>query len=196
MAAVHRLRSQTGPSGLLVAIFACIGSCSSPGPTVEPTGPQDRGCSDWPSRAGETFVSVDGASRFEVEPFWLVAGDDTLVSWEAYGCDDVTRVAYARRTSTGFETPRYLSSPGGQMASNATFARDAAGALYAAWASWTPGPDCQQPHVGVTDIRIQLARQPAGASDFASPVELSEPVADQLYDKPWMTILADVAMNP
>jgi hypothetical protein len=77
------------------------------------------------------------------------------------------------------------------MASNATFARAGAGTLYAAWASWTPGPDAVQPHVGVTDIRIQVARRPPGAATFEPPIEISETVPDQLYDKPWMLVTPD-----
>jgi hypothetical protein len=74
------------------------------------------------------------------------------------------------------------------MASNVTLARNGAGALFAAWASWTPGPDPAQPQAQVSDIHIQFARWPAGASEFEAPVELSDPIADALYDKPWMIV--------
>ena len=77
------------------------------------------------------------------------------------------------------------------MASNVTLARDGAGALFAAWASWTPGPDPAQPHVQASDIHIQFTRWPAGASGFEASVELSDPIADSLYDKPWMIVTAD-----
>lgn len=177
---------------LLATLAWAIGCGSSTGGPTD--SPEDRGCSDGPSVAGELLVSLDGASSFEVESFLLTDDDEVVAVWEAYGCDDVTRVGYARRTPTGFEHPRYLSSPGGQMASNVTFARAGDGTLYAAWASWTPGPDRAQPHVGVTDIRIQLARRPAGATGFDAPVEISEPIAAQLYDKPWLSVTPDGAI--
>jgi hypothetical protein len=157
--------------------------------------PDARGCGDWPSRPGEMFVSLDGASKFEAEPFFQARPGDIAIAWEACGCDGITRVGYTRRgQAAGFDKPRYLESPNGQMASNVTLARDGAGALFAAWASWTPGPDPAQPHVGVSDIHIQFARWPAGASGFETPVELSEPIADSLYDKPWMIVTADDAI--
>ena len=77
------------------------------------------------------------------------------------------------------------------MASNITLARDGSGSLFVAWASWTPGPDPAQPHVQASDIAIQLARWPAGASGFEAPVELSEAITASLYDKPWMIVTAD-----
>jgi hypothetical protein len=136
-------------------------------------------------------VSLDSASQFEVEPFFVERAGDIAIAWEACGCDGVTRVGYTRRGPAGFAKPRYLESPNGQMASNVTLARDGAGTLFAAWASWTPGPDPAQPQVQVSDIHIQFARWPSGASGFGSPVELSEPIADSLYDKPWMSLTAD-----
>ncbi len=136
-------------------------------------------------------MSLDGASQFEVEPFFVERANDTAIAWEAYGCDGVTRVGYTRKGPTGFAKPRYLDSPNGQMASNVTLARDGAGTLFAAWASWTPGPNPAQPQVGVRDIHIQFARWSAGANGFEPPVELSEPITDSLYDKPWMILTSD-----
>ena len=157
--------------------------------------PDARGCGDWPSRPGEMFVSLDGASKFEAEPFFVARPGDVAIAWEAYGCDGLTRVGYTRRDqAAGFDKPRYLESPNGQMASNVTLARDGAGSLFAAWASWTPGPDPAQPQVQVSNIRIQFARWPAGAGGFEEPIELSEPITDSLYDKPWMIVTADDAI--
>jgi hypothetical protein len=167
------------------------GACRSSAQPQEPV-PDARGCSDWPKRPGKTFVSLDGASKFEVEPFFVARQGDLAIAWEACGCDDLTRIGYVRRgLAAGFDKPRYLASPNGQMASNVTIAQDGAGSLYATWASWTPGPDPAQPHVQVSDIHIQFARWPAGAVGFESPVELSEPIVDSLYDKPWMIITSD-----
>ncbi len=141
------------------------------------------------------FVSLDGASQFEVEPFLLARQSDLAIAWEAYGCDDRTRVGYTRRGPVaGFDKPRYLESPNGQMASNVTLARDGAGSLFAAWASWTPGPDPAQPHLQARDLHVQFARWPAGGSGFEAPVELSEPITDSLYDKPWMIVTPDDAI--
>jgi len=126
---------------------------------------------------------------FEVESFLATKSGDLAIAWEAYGCDDITRVGYVRRGPSGeMGKPGYLSSPNGQMASNVTVAFDDAGSLFAAWASWTPGPDRAQPHVGVSDIHIQFARWPAGAGGFEPPSTLDEPIANALYDKPWMTV--------
>ena len=114
------------------------------------------------------------------------------MAWEACGCDGVTRIGYRRRGSvSGLDKIRYLASPNGQMASNVTLARNGAGALFAAWASWTPGPTPAQPHLQASDIHIQFSRWPAGANGFEAPVELSDPITDALYDKPWMIVTAD-----
>jgi len=138
------------------------------------------------------FVSLDGASQFEVEPFFVAGQGDLAMAWEACGCDGVTRIGYRRRGSvSGLDKIRYLASPNGQMASNVTLARNGAGALFAAWASWTPGPNPAQPHLQASDIHIQFSRWPAGASGFEAPVELSDPITDALYDKPWMIVTAD-----
>ncbi len=175
------------PLWVLPLITWACGSAQSREPA-----PDARGCSDWPSRPGETFVSLDGASKFEVEPFFVARPGDVAIAWEAYGCDGLTRVGYTRRgQAAGFDKPHYLESPNGQMASNVTLARDGEGSLFAAWASWTPGPDPAQPQVQVSNIRIQFARWPAAASGFQEPVELSEPITDSLYDKPWMIVTAD-----
>ena len=177
--------------GALFALSHVAWACS-PSPPARPSTPEAPGCSDWPSRSGELFVSLDGASKFEVEPFFVARQGDLAIAWEACGCDDLTRVGYIRRDATGgFDKPRYLASPNGQMASNVTLARDGAGSLFATWASWTPGPDPTQPHVRVSDIHIQFARWPASAEEFEAPVELSEPITDSLYDKPWMVLTAD-----
>lgn len=120
---------------------------------------------------------------------------DLAIAWEAYGCDDVTRVGYTRRRGgTGFDRIRYLASPNGQMASNVTLALDRAGTLFAAWASWTPGPDRTQPHVEVSDIHIQFARSASGQGDFLPPMGLDEPIPDALYDKPWLLVTPDDAI--
>jgi len=175
----------------LFALPLLAGACGSSSPSSESV-PDARGCSDWPSRAGEVFVSLDGASQFEVEPFFVARAGDLAIAWEASGCDDLTRIGYTRRGSAaGFDKPRYLASPNGQMASNITLARDGSGSLFVAWASWTPGPDPAQPHVQASDIAIQLARWPAGARGFEAPVELSEAITASLYDKPWMIVTAD-----
>jgi hypothetical protein len=175
----------------LFALPLIAGACGSSSQSRE-SAPDARGCSDWPSRAGERFVSLDGASKFEVEPFFVARAGDLAIAWEASGCDDLTRVGYTRRGSAaGFDKARYLASPNGQMASNITLARDGAGSLFVAWASWTPGPDPAQPHAQASDIAIQFARWPAGASGFATPVELSDPIPASLYDKPWMILTAD-----
>jgi len=169
---------------LSIAGWAC-GSSTPSSPAI----PDARGCSDWPSRSGELFVSLDGASQFEVEPFLLATQDDLAVTWEAYGCDDRTRVGYTRRqAAASFDGIRYLSSPNGQMVSNVTLGRDGAGSLYVAWASWTPGPDRTQPQQQASDLRIEFARWPATGGDFLSPVELSEPITASLYDKPWLVV--------
>jgi len=175
----------------LFALSLVTWACS-PSPQPSESTPDARGCGDWPSRPGESFVSLDGASKFEVEPFFVARQGDLAIAWEASGCDDLTRVGYTRRDSAGkLDKPRYLASPNGQMASNITLARDGEGSLFVAWASWTPGPDPAQPHVQASDIHIQFARWPAGASGFGTPVELSEPITDSLYDKPWMIVTAD-----
>ena len=175
----------------LFALSLIAWACS-PATQPRPSVPDARGCGDWPSRPGELFVSLDGASKFEVEPFFVARQGDIAIAWEASGCDDLTRVGYTRRDSAGaFDKPRYLASPNGQMASNVTLARDGAGSLFVAWASWTPGPDPAQPHVQASDIHIQFARWPASANGFETPVELSEPITDSLYDKPWMIVTAD-----
>jgi hypothetical protein len=175
---------------LPLSAWACGSSAQ-----ISPAIPDARGCSDWPSRAGKTLVSLDGESQFEVEPFLLAAPDDLAIAWEAYGCDDVTRPGYTRRrAAASFDEIRYLASPHGQMASNITLGRDRAGSLYMAWASWTPGPDQAQPHLGASDLRIQFARWPASADDFESPVELSEPITASLYDKPWLVVTAGDAI--
>ena len=149
------------------------------------------GCSDWPVRPGETFVSLDGASRFEVEPHFVTRQGEVAIAWEASGCDDRTRIGYTRTGNTGLRKPTYLESPNRQQASNVTLAFDGAMSLFASWASWTPGPDPAHPATQPSDIRIQFARWPAGADGFQAPVELSEPIADQLYDKPWLIVTAD-----
>lgn len=142
-----------------------------------------------------TLLSLDGASQFEVESFLLERAGDLAISWEAYGCDDVTRVGFTRRRPGGrFDRIRYLSSPNGQMASNATLGFDGNGSLFVAWASWTPGPDRAQPHLGVSDIHIQFARWPAGQAGFLPPVGLDEVIPDALYDKPWLLTTADDAI--
>ena len=175
----------------LLALSLVTWTCG-PSSTPSDSAPDERGCGDWPGHPGERFVSLDGASKFEVEPFFVARQGDIAIAWEASGCDDLTRVGYTRREPAGgFGKPRYLASPNGQMASNVTLARDGAGSLFVAWASWTPGPDPTQPHVQASDIHIQFARWPAGASGFETPVELSEPIADSLYDKPWMIVTAD-----
>jgi len=167
------------------------GTCNSSVQPQEPV-PDARGCSDWPKRPGERFISLHGASKFEVEPFFVARQGDLAIAWEACGCDDLTRIGYTRRGQAAeFDESRYLASPNGQMASNVSLAQDGAGSLYAAWASWTPGPDPAQPHVLVSDIHIQFARWPAGAVGFEGPVELSEPIPDSLYDKPWMIVTSD-----
>jgi hypothetical protein len=173
-----------------VALGHLVVACGSSTQTRQ-TVPDARGCSDWPSRPGETFVSLDGASQFEVEPFFITGPSDLAIAWEAYGCDDLTRVGYTRRSASGgLEKPRYLASPNGQMASNVTLARDGASAIFAAWASWTPGPDPAQPQLQASDLHIQFARWPVGTSGFAAPVEVSEPIPTSLYDKPWMILTA------
>lgn len=178
--------------GLSLIAWACGPSARARESVPDALGPDAHGCSDWPSRSGEMFVSLDGASKFEAEPFFVARPGDVAIAWEAYGCDGLTRVGYTRRVQTaGFDKRRYLESPNGQMASNVTLARDGAGSLFAAWASWTPGPDPAQPQVGVSDIHIQFASWPAGQSGFGAPIELSEPIADSLYDKPWMLVTAD-----
>jgi hypothetical protein len=150
------------------------------------------GCSDWPIRPGARLVSLDTESRFEVEPFFIQRGDHLAIAWEASGCDDRTKIGYARSGATGdLSPPRYLRSPDGQEASNVTLGWDSLGSLYASWASWTPGPDPAQPSVNPRDLRIQLARWPVGAAGFEAPVELSEPIAEQLYDKPWLLVTDD-----
>ena len=154
--------------------------------------PDARGCGDWPVRPGENFVSLDGESQFEAEPFLIVRDGDTAIAWEAAGCDGRTRIGYTRRGQQGsFERPRYFASPNGQMTSNITLARNQVGSLFVAWASWTPGPDPGQPQVQVSDIRIQFATWPTGANGFGQPIELSEPIANALYDKPWMILTSD-----
>ncbi len=176
--------------GTLLTAALAVGACArSVAPAAPPEEPDARGCSDWPSRPGASLLSLDGASQFEVESHLVARGDELAIAWEAYGCDDVTRVGYVRREPGGaFGKPRYLSSPNGQMASNVTIAWGEDGSLYAAWAAWTPGPDRAQPHLGASDIRIELARWPSGAAGFEPPVELSEPIPNALYDKPWMTV--------
>ena len=177
------------PVALALGTWACAPSPQPRDASPDAPGADAPGCGDWPSRLGERFVSLDGASQFEVEPFFVAGPGDLAIAWEACGCDGVTRVGYTRRGSAGaFDKIRYLASPNGQMASNVTLARNGAGALFAAWASWTPGPDPAQPHLQVSDIHIQFARWPAGAGGFEAPVELSEPIADALYDKPWMIV--------
>jgi hypothetical protein len=174
-----------------VGLLSLLASACAGAHPAEPA-PDARGCSDWPSRPGETLISLDGASRFEVESFLVERAGDLAVAWEAYGCDDVIRVGYTRRRAgASFDRIRYLSSPSGQMASNVTFALARDGSLAAAWASWTPGPDLAQPHLQVSDIHIQFARWPAGESGFTAPVGLDEPIADALYDKPWVIVTAD-----
>jgi hypothetical protein len=183
---VNRLKSHTAILARLALLLALSACGASPAPSPPPDA---RGCSDWPSRPADGFVSVDGASMFEVESSLATQGNDLAIAWEAYGCDDITRVGYVRRDPSGeLSKPRYLASPGGQMASNVTVAFDEAGSLFAAWASWTPGPERTQPHLGVSDIHIQLARWPAGAADFEAPLVLDEPIPNALYDKPWMTV--------
>jgi len=179
------------PVALAVIASACGPSARPRDASPETRGSEARGCGDWPSRPGEMLVSPDGASQFEVEPFFVAGPGDLAIAWEACGCDGVTRVGYTRRGPAGaLDKIRYLASPNGQMASNVTLARNGAGALFAAWASWTPGPDPAQPHLQVSDIHIQFSRWPAGASGFEAPVELSDPIADALYDKPWMIVTA------
>jgi hypothetical protein len=174
----------------LVALGQLVGACGSSTQTGQ-TVADARGCSDWPSRPGETFVSLDEASQSEVEPFFITSPGDLAIAWEAYGCDDLTRVGYTRGSASGgLEKPRYLASPNGQMASNVTLARDGASALFAAWASWTPGPDRVQPQLQASDLHIQFARWPVGTSGFLAPVEVSEPIATSFYDKPWMILTA------
>jgi hypothetical protein len=185
---VNRLRYHA-----IVLPWLAVAAC---GPSPESSPPPDaRGCSDWPTRPADGFVSLDGASMFEVESFLVAQSSDLAIAWEAYGCDDITRVGYVRRGPSGeMGKPGYLSSPNGQMASNVTVAFDDAGSLFAAWASWTPGPDRAQPHVGVSDIHIQLARWPADRDGFGAPVGLDEPIADALYDKPWVIVTEDDAV--
>ena len=178
----------------LVALALLVGGCGS-STVSRQAAPDARGCSDWPSQTGETFVSLDGASQFEVEPFLLAGTADLAIAWEAYGCDEITRVGYTRLDATGeLAKPRYLASPNGQMASNITLARDGAGALFTAWASWTPGPDRAQPHLQASDIHIQFARWPANAAGFEAPLEVSEPITSPLYDKPWMIVIPGGAL--
>jgi len=191
---VEEWAKSTQGSLRILAFFALSLVTWDCGPSPQPSdsAPDARGCGDWPSRSGERFVSLDGASKFEVEPFFVARQGDLAIAWESSGCDDLTRVGYTRRNATDeFDKPRYLASPKGQMASNVTLARDGAGSLFVAWASWTPGPDLAQPHLQASDIHIQFARWGAGASGFDTPIELSEPIADALYDKPWMIVSAD-----
>jgi hypothetical protein len=78
-----------------------------------------RGCSDWPSRAGETLVSLDSESKFEVEPFFVAGQGDIAIAWNAYGCDDLTRVRYIRRDlAAAFDKLRDPVSPNGKMATS------------------------------------------------------------------------------
>jgi hypothetical protein len=186
---VHRIAARAITSWALLLVAPACGS--SPAPAKD-SATDARGCSHWPSRGDKAFISLDGESQFEVESFLVERQGDLAIAWEAYGCDDVTRVGYTRRRSgVGFDEIRYLSSPNSQMASNVTLALDRSGSLFAAWASWTPGPDRAQPHLQVGDIHIQLARWSADSDGFAAPVGLDEPIADSLYDKPWAIVTAD-----
>ena len=172
-----------------LALPLVIFACGPPPPRDQP--PDARGCGDWTAHPGVDFVSLDGESRFEAEPFLVARDGDTDIAWEAAGCDGITRIGYTHRSPNGaFDKPRYLASPNGQMASNITLARNKIGSLFVAWASWTPGPDPAQPQVQVSDIRIQFAAWPVGRSGFGPPTELSEPITHALYDKPWMILTA------
>jgi len=163
--------------------LACSGQSSAP---------PDSGCGDRPSRPGEQLVSLDSESRFEAEPFLVARNGDLAILWEASGCDNRTKVGYTLAGSAGsLAKPQYLLSPDGQQASNVTAGWDSRGSLFATWASWTPGPDPERPSASPSDIRIQLVGWPAGAAGFGPPIELSETIADQLYDKPWLLVTQD-----
>ena len=57
-----------------------LASCGSPAAPARDAATDARGCSNWPNRAGDGFISLDGASAFEVESFLVERQGDLALA--------------------------------------------------------------------------------------------------------------------
>ncbi|MFT3770750.1 MAG: trypsin-like serine protease [Minicystis sp.] len=111
-----------------------------------------------------------GTSSYEAQTSLAADSKGNLVAgWIAFFTDGTSAIGYAvsHDGGNGWTAPRYISSPGGRLASNPVLAADGQGRVYLAWLGFRV--DAVNP-----DEHVYLSRLDAATDTFATPVVASD----------------------
>ena len=129
-------------------------------------------------------ISETPSSYLEAEVATAASDAQVTSAWIASDENGLPLIGYAFSGDHGasWTEPSEILSPNGGVGADPVVTVDAQGNFYLVWLGYFYGPN------EVYDMHLYVARADAGTTTFQLLGEITDPLADGQYDKPWIAV--------